>query len=102
MKLRNRPSALLPPCSYRLPELGHWLQWLPVAFEGSEHVEGDPLGVSSEGHGSAPSNSVSPISSTTLECDSDPPLDQEVLANLQLLGGNEDPGFLNAVIDQFM
>jgi HPt (histidine-containing phosphotransfer) domain-containing protein len=75
---------------------------LPLALEELERVEGDLVGVNSEGKGSAPSDSASPISSTTLECDPDPPLDQATLANLRELGGDEDPGFLNSIIDQFL
>ena len=77
-------------------------EWLPLALEELEHVEGDSFGVRSEGHGSAPSDSASPILSRTLECDPDPPLDQVTLANLRELGGDEDPGFLNEIIDQFL
>jgi len=77
-------------------------QWLPLALEELERVEGDVLGVNSEGNGSAPSDSASPISSTTRECDPDPPLDQATLADLRELGGDEDPGFLNVLIDQFL
>ena len=77
-------------------------QWLPLALEELDRVEGDSLGVNAEGKGSAPSDLASPISSTILEDDPDPPLDRAVLADLRKLGGDEDPGFLDAIIDQFL
>ena len=77
-------------------------QWLPLALEELDRVEGDSLGVNAEDKGSAPSDLASPISSTILEDDPDPPLDRAVLADLRKLGGDEDPGFLDAIIDQFL
>jgi len=77
-------------------------QWLPLAFEELERVEEDSFGVSVEGHGFAPSDLAFPLSGATLEGDPEPPLDQATLANLRELGGDEDPEFLDSIIEQFL